>query len=192
MAKRIIYMRVCVCVYSSFLDFLPIQGTQCIDQSSLCCTVCSHQLSVLYIVLIVCIHQSLQQPGHVSNLNIHQHWMDREEVVHICSGTVLLFSCQVVFNCFASLTCKSHGLQLSKLLCPWDFPGKNTGVGCPFFLQGIFPTQRSNPSLLHCRWSPTSQADSLLLSHYDSAIKRRKIWLFAETWMDIETVIQSE
>ena len=28
-------------------------------------------------------------------------------------------------------------------LCPWDFPGKNTGVGCHFFIQGIFPTQGS-------------------------------------------------
>ena len=32
-----------------------------------------------------------------------------------------------------------------------DFPSKNTGVGCHFFLQGIFPTQRSNPHLLLCR-----------------------------------------
>ena len=34
------------------------------------------------------------------------------------------------------------------LLCPWDFPGRKTGVGCHFLLQGIFPTQGSNPSLL--------------------------------------------
>ena len=33
----------------------------------------------------------------------------------------------------------------SRLLCPWDFPGNNTGVGCHFFLQGIFPTQGSEP-----------------------------------------------
>ena len=32
-----------------------------------------------------------------------------------------------------------------------DSPGKNTGVGCCAFLQGIFPTQGSNPGLLHCR-----------------------------------------
>ena len=32
-----------------------------------------------------------------------------------------------------------------------DSPGKNTGVSCHFFLQGIFPTQGSNPGLLHCR-----------------------------------------
>ena len=32
-----------------------------------------------------------------------------------------------------------------------DSPGKNTGVGCHFLLQGIFLTQESNPGLLHCR-----------------------------------------
>ena len=47
-----------------------------------------------------------------------------------------------------------HGLQSTRLLCPWNFPGKNTGVGCHFLLQGIFSTQVSNPHLLcllHCR-----------------------------------------
>ena len=44
-----------------------------------------------------------------------------------------------------------HGLQPTRLHCPWDFPGKDTGVGCHFLLQGIFPTQGSNPGLLHCR-----------------------------------------
>ena len=38
----------------------------------------------------------------------------------------------------------------ARLLCPWDFPGKNTGVGCHFLLQGNFLTQGSNLSLLHC------------------------------------------
>ena len=37
----------------------------------------------------------------------------------------------------------------ARLLCSWDFPGKNIGVGCHFLLQGIFPTQGSNPHLLH-------------------------------------------
>ena len=32
-----------------------------------------------------------------------------------------------------------------------DSPGKNTRVGCHALLQGIFPTQGSNPGLLHCR-----------------------------------------
>ena len=43
-----------------------------------------------------------------------------------------------------------YGLLLpTRLLCPWDSPGKNTGVGCHALLQGIFPTQGSNPNLLH-------------------------------------------
>ena len=43
----------------------------------------------------------------------------------------------------------------ARLLCPQDFPGKNTGVGCHAHLQGIFLTQESNLHLLHllhCRW----------------------------------------
>ena len=40
-----------------------------------------------------------------------------------------------------------HGLQPTKLLCPQDFPGKNTEVGCHTLLQGIFLTQGSNPRL---------------------------------------------
>ena len=35
------------------------------------------------------------------------------------------------------------------VLCPWDFPGENTGVGCHFLLQGIFLTQGLNLGLLH-------------------------------------------
>ena len=46
---------------------------------------------------------------------------------------------------------RPHGLQPTRLPCPWDFPGKNTGVGSHFLLQGIFQTQESNPFLLHCR-----------------------------------------
>ena len=62
---------------------------------------------------------------------------------------------------------RPDGLQPTRLLCPWDFPGKETGVGCHFLLQGIFPTQGSNPGLLHCRqilyW--LSYKGSLLLFH---------------------------
>ena len=45
---------------------------------------------------------------------------------------------------------RPRGLQPTRLLCPWDSPGKNTGVGCHFLLQGIFLTQGSNLGLLHC------------------------------------------
>ena len=44
-----------------------------------------------------------------------------------------------------------HRLLPTRFLCPWDSPGKNTGVGCHSLLPGIFPTQGSNPGLPHWR-----------------------------------------
>ena len=44
-----------------------------------------------------------------------------------------------------------RGLKYNRLLCPWDSPGENTGVGSLSLLQGIFPSQGSNLCLLHCR-----------------------------------------
>ena len=44
-----------------------------------------------------------------------------------------------------------HGLYPARLLCPWDFSGKNTGVSCHFLLQGISPTQGSNRVSRVCR-----------------------------------------
>ena len=41
-----------------------------------------------------------------------------------------------------------HGLQPARLFCPWKSPGKNTGVGCHFLLQVIFPTQGQNSCLV--------------------------------------------
>ena len=46
---------------------------------------------------------------------------------------------------------RPHGLQPTRLLHPWDFPGKSAGVGCHCLLQGIFPTQELNPGPPHCR-----------------------------------------
>ena len=43
----------------------------------------------------------------------------------------------------------SDSLQPAGLLCPWDPPGKNTGVGCHFLLQGIILIQGLNLYLLH-------------------------------------------
>ena len=48
------------------------------------------------------------------------------------------------------LTLRPHGLQPNRLLSPWNFPGKSTGMGYHFLLQGIFPTQGWNPGLPHC------------------------------------------
>ena len=61
-------------------------------------------------------------------------------------------------NSFATPWTVAHQAPL-----PWGFPGKNTGVGCHFLLQGIFPSQELNPS-------PALQEDSLPLSHEGSPI----------------------
>ena len=59
----------------------------------------------------------------------------------------LCVSCSVMSN-----SLQPHGLKPTRLLCPWNSPGKNTGVDCHSLLQGIFLTQRDpNLSLLHCR-----------------------------------------
>ena len=68
----------------------------------------------------------------------------------------------VLSHSVVSDSLQSYALYLSSLLCPWNFPGKNTGVGCYFLLQGIFPAQGLNLSLL-CL--PHWQADSLPLRH---------------------------
>ena len=81
------------------------------------------------------------------------------------------------FACFSAVSCflQAHGLWPTRLLCPWDSPGKNTGMGCHFLLQGIFPTQGWNLHFLH--W----EADSLLLSqqgppHWGLAIQHTRFW----------------
>ena len=69
-----------------------------------------------------------------------------------------------IVNChqIVSNSLQPHGLWSTRLLCPWDVPSKNTGVGCHLLLRGIFLTQELNSCLLH--W----QEDSLLLSHQGS------------------------
>ena len=56
---------------------------------------------------------------------------------------VVMCTCSVVSD-----SLQPHGLQPTGLLCPWDSPGKNTGVGCHALLQGIVPTQGLNLRLL--------------------------------------------
>ena len=79
----------------------------------------------------------------------------------------ILIRCVSVFA--ESLTVMSdslqpYGLQPASLLCPWDSPGKNTGVGCHALLQGIFPTQGSNTHLLRLLHLLHWQANSLPLA----------------------------
>ena len=67
---------------------------------------------------------------------------------------LLCLSCVIVVFVY-SLNCVRllwpPELYPARLLCPWDFPGKNTGVSCHFLLHGFFPTQGLKPPFLHCR-----------------------------------------
>ena len=73
-------------------------------------------------------------------------------------STVLSYS--VIWQSGAAALCSPcDPMHCTRLLCPWNFRSKNTGVGYHFLLQGIFPTQGSNLVFLHLlHW----QVDSLL------------------------------
>ena len=79
------------------------------------------------------------------------------EIKYFCI-TVTLHS-EWVLSCFSHVWLFSSPWTVTYQAPLWNFPGKNTGVGCHFLLQGIFPTQGQNPRLMH--W----QADSLPLDH---------------------------
>ena len=57
-------------------------------------------------------------------------------------------SCSIMFG-----SLQPNKLKPTRLLCPWDSVGKNTGVGCHSLLQEIFLTHGLNAGLLHCTWN---------------------------------------
>ena len=73
----------------------------------------------------------------------------------------IMLSCSAVSD-----SLQPHGLWHTRLLCPWNSPGKNTAEGCHFLLHVIVLTQGLNPSLLHCRQIP------YCLSHQGSILDR--------------------
>ena len=105
--------------------------------------------------------------GSIKTKNSH-HMAFNSTPRHICGGKYnLKNTCNPIFIAAVFIIAKTwkwkwsrsvmsdslrpHGMQPVRLLCPWDFPGKNTGMGCHFLLQGIFPTQGLNLGLPHCR-----------------------------------------
>ena len=67
-----------------------------------------------------------------------------------------------------------HGLWPTRLLCPWDFAGKNTGVGSHSLFQGISLIYGWNQRLLHCRQILYHWATKDAHHHWS----RTKIWNF--------------
>ena len=89
-----------------------------------------HEGRLITILLPCCFFSSLSSPWNMVKVP-EVCWMKVESVSH-----------SVV----------SNSLRLHGLYSPWNSPGQNTEVGSLSLLQGIFPTQGSNPGLLHCRW----------------------------------------
>ena len=81
---------------------------------------------------------------------------------HMCRYKIHSWKSLCVLSCFSmSNSMRPYGLSPTRLLCPCDSPGKNSGVGCHALLQGIFLTQESNLRLLRLlHW----QAGSLPLA----------------------------
>ena len=73
---------------------------------------------------------------------------------------VCMLGCSVMSD-----SLQPYGPQPARLLCPWDSPGKSSGVGCHLLLPGVSPAQGVNPHLQ--RLLPW-QADSLPLHHLGS------------------------
>ena len=82
--------------------------------------------------------------------------------LHELTSSSPLLGCAVLCSVLPD-SLQHRRLQPTRPLCPWDSPGKNTGVGCHVILQGIFPIKGSNKRFLH--W----QADSSPLSHLGSS-----------------------
>ena len=84
--------------------------------------------------------------------------------MHLCA-------CSVVSN-----SLRPPSTIALQLLCPWDYPGKNTGVVCHFLLQGIFLTQGSNLHLLHWQvilyhWATWEAQNVFIFSFIDFLFK---------------------
>ena len=77
----------------------------------------------------------------------------------------------------------SDSLWPHRLYSPWNSPGQNTGVSSHFLLQGIFPTQGSNPGLLHWRQILYQ------MSHQGSPSNEYSVLIsFRIDWFDLLTV----
>ena len=93
------------------------------------------------------------------SLQVNSVYVDSDPTAHTWCESVSVCVCVCVCVCvLVAQSCLTLCDLMDCSLCPWDSPGKNTGVGCHFLFQGIFPTQGT----------PALQADSLPLSHLGS------------------------
>ena len=79
----------------------------------------------------------------ISDINTRKRLQEKRTIGH--------WKVKVKVSCSVALDSAIPWTVATRLLCPWNSPGKNTGVGCQSLLQRIFPSQGLSPSLLHCR-----------------------------------------
>ena len=94
-----------------------------------------------------------------------------------------MLSCSVVSDSF-----QHHELYLQGSSCSGDSPGKNTGVGCHTLLQGICPSQGSNPGIPHCRqilYHLSHQGSPYIFIQRGKQTDRQTVgWI--DGWMEID------
>ena len=89
----------------------------------------------------------------------------------------------------------SNSLQPHGLYSPWDSPGQNTGVDSHSLLQGIFPTQGSNPGLLSCWGLPEAPlqiaggSPSTANGRHSGSPPTTWVLPWFKSWLKIETAI---
>ena len=100
----------------------------------------------------------------------------------MCSAVL---SCSVMSNSLLLMDCS---LPVSSI--HGDSPGSNTGVGCYALFQGIFPTQGSNPGLLHCRQILYQLIHQGSLEKHEQGIKNHRLkrlrfqfWFCTQSWV---------
>ena len=82
---------------------------------------------------------------------VRSYWTKCQTLRAFSDVQIFMFSACMHVCSVMSDSLQPHGLQPTRLPCPGNFTGKNTGVGCHFLHQGVFPTQGLDLSLPHCR-----------------------------------------
>ena len=138
-----------------WLDFLAVQGTlRSLIQVLLllsrfsCVQLCTTPSMAAY--------QALLSLG----FSRQEHWSGQPFPSTMHESEKWKWSCSVVSD-----SSRPHGLQPTRLLCPWDFPGKSSGVGCHCLLQSYSASQFKtiNSSVLSLLYSPNSHIHTWLL-----------------------------
>ena len=110
---------------------------------------------VTHFSILTCEIPWTEEPGELQSMRSQE--LDMTERLSFSVFTLGFSICVCVCVCLVTQSCPTlcdrMNCSLPGSSVPRDSPGKNTGVGCHALLQGIFPTQRSNLGLLHCRQS---------------------------------------